>query len=585
MLGRITTVIFFILGFCALAAQTNCPLAESPQILSNPTIVGNGSAASCTEAALQAALNLGGDILCNCGTNPMTIQLSTQLLIDKSVTLDGQGIVTLDGLSNSRILLIDTDEEVIVQNINFTNGLAPSAPPPPYTHWSYECGGAIYTRGGGGIFKAINCKFMDNTVVEKDKHDVAGGAVYVFGKQKGIFSGCTFTNNSASNGGAIGGLGSDIIIANCSFVGNAALGTSGGLRGHGGAINLDGVESVGQDKLYSVCGSTFIENYGHTQGGVSNSVFSDNQGTKLFFDQCHFEGNYLTTTTDGNGGAIFHYVDESIVGFSELQFEVQRSSFIRNDCNNHGAAIWAGIVGQGIIENCTFYRDSVHSTSTGLGGAVNVHTVGNNQGGWLIKQNTFDENYAGLFAGAFFGGTNSIITWHNNILNNNSNSNINPWVGHSVNRTMNIELGANIQWPQYRPNGTEDNKATPNVIFQNPLLAGPPQNYGGPTLTIALSMSSPVRGIGTNGAVTDQRLAIRSSPCDLGAFEYGASPPLPDSLHVTGILQTNQTYQATNVITSDAEISNMVDVIYSAGLNVVLFPGFEVILGGSFIIE
>ena len=567
----------------SVSGQTDCPLAESPKVLSNPTMVGDGTAASCTHIALQNALNTGGDIQCNCGPNTVTISLSTQLLIDKAVVLDGQGLVTLDGGGNTRIMLINTSDQVIVQNIDFSRGLAPSNPPNPYSHWSYECGGAIYTRGGG-VFKAIHCTFSNNTVVETDKHDVAGGAVYVFGKQKGIFSGCAFTNNSASNGGAIGGLGSDIIIANCSFTGNAALGTSGGLRGHGGAINLDGVEIAGTDKLYSVCGSTFIDNYAHTQGGVSNTVFSDNQGTKLFFDQCYFEGNYLTHPTGGNGGAIFHYVDESVVGFNELQFEVQRSAFIGNNCNNHGAAIWAGIVGQGIIENCTFFRDSAHSMASGLGGAVNVHTVANNQGGWLIKQNTFAENYAGLFAGAFFGGSNSIITWHNNILYNNSNSNINPWVGHNVNRTMDIAVGANIQWPQYRPNGSEDNKVTNNVIFQDPLLAVTPDYNGGPTPTLALKPNSPALGIGTSGSVTDQRLGGRSNPCDLGAYEYGASV-LPDSVHVTGVIQTTQTYQANEIITSDANIKNIAEIIFRSGLNVILFPGFEVEQGGSFSIE
>lgn len=578
-------LIFFLFQFFVLEliSQADCPLAESPVTLVNPTIVGNGTPASCTQTALQNALNTGGDIRCNCGANPVTISITSQLIISGEVTLDGQGLVTLDGQNSSRILLIDTEEEVVVQNMHFRNGLAPSSPPSPYTHWSYECGGAIYTRGTG-IFKAINCEFRNNSVVEINKHDVAGGAVYVFGKARGIFSNCTFENNTASNGGAIGGLGSDIIIANCYFEANGALGTSSWLAGHGGAINLDGVEITGTEKLYSVCGSTFINNHAYVQGGVSNTVFSDNQGTKLFFDQCYFEGNYLTKTDGGNGGAIFHYVDEGTSGTQELQFEIQRSSFFDNHCTNQGGAIWAGITGQGIIENCTFFRDSVHSTSSGLGGAVNVHTVAANQGGWIIKQNTFVENYAGLFAGGFFGGVNSVITWHNNILYNNSNSNINPWVGHNVNRTMNVELGANIQWPQYRPNGSEDNKVTNNVIFQNPMLILPPSNHGGPTMTIALQSSSPAIGIGTQGSAIDQRMATRSNPCDLGAFEYGAMA-IPDSVHVTGVQSGSQTWDANVVITADATLQGFVDFLFRAGQRVILYPGFEVKSGVVFTVE
>ncbi|MBK8504703.1 MAG: hypothetical protein IPL46_22345 [Saprospiraceae bacterium] len=451
--------------------------------------------------------------------------------------------------------------------------------PGPGGHFSNQCGGGILARGGGTL-KIIQCHFEDNTVTSTDGSDIAGGAVYVIGEHEGIFSACTFVNNSASNGGAIGGLGSDIVIANCKFYRNAAVGTSGGLRGHGGAINLDGVELAAANKIYSVCGSEFIENNAEVQGGATNTVFSDNVGARLDMDQCYFEGNYLRAADAGNGGAIFHVVDDISGGVNEQQFQVTRSTFYANHCNRQGGGIWALINGKGIIENCTFYRDSTAHPVHGLGGGASLLVQTANQGNWLVRNNTFSQNYAGLWGGGVFANGVAPTTWHNNILLNNNTSNSNQWLDLNVNRTMNVQLGSNIQWPQLRPNGSTDINATPASIYTAADLANDLLYQGGPTPTLALGGTGQAMATGSGCPATDQRLASRSGSCDLGAFEYNA---LAITLDVTvgGVQLGHKHFLAGNSISADMLLLSKGKFVFDAGVETNLQPGLVVELGAT----
>jgi hypothetical protein len=64
--------------------------------------VGIGTAANCTEAALDAALVAGGEIIFNCGGST-TIALSSEKLIAKNTAIDGANQVTLSGQGARRI--------------------------------------------------------------------------------------------------------------------------------------------------------------------------------------------------------------------------------------------------------------------------------------------------------------------------------------------------------------------------------------------------------------------------------------------------------------------------------------------------
>src|SRR5690242_57485 len=62
-------------------------------------VVGTGTAASCTDAALNAALTGGGVVTFNCG-GPATINISTgtgSKTIAADTTIDGGGVITISG--------------------------------------------------------------------------------------------------------------------------------------------------------------------------------------------------------------------------------------------------------------------------------------------------------------------------------------------------------------------------------------------------------------------------------------------------------------------------------------------------------
>ena len=90
--------------------------------------------------------------------------------------------------------------------------------------------------------------------------DTGGGAIYITGSKGGAIVGSTFTNNAASNAGAVGGLFAELDIYNSLFTDNKAIGHDAnnndpskcsvmnngqneiGSGGNGGAIYSDGID-------------------------------------------------------------------------------------------------------------------------------------------------------------------------------------------------------------------------------------------------------------------------------------------------------------------------------------------------------
>ena len=91
----------------ALAAPTRVCVAP---IVSSSTagafVVGNGTPASCTAAALQSAINAASVITFNCGAAATTIPVYTTLQVPatRSTVIDGGDLVTLDGGGRTRLI-------------------------------------------------------------------------------------------------------------------------------------------------------------------------------------------------------------------------------------------------------------------------------------------------------------------------------------------------------------------------------------------------------------------------------------------------------------------------------------------------
>src|SRR5215471_302318 len=88
------------------------PAAARPVDTSHPDqVIGNGTVAGCTSAAVVAAVAKGGVITFDCGAKPVTIMMQATAKVrttSSEVVLDGGGKVTLSGGGARRILYMDT---------------------------------------------------------------------------------------------------------------------------------------------------------------------------------------------------------------------------------------------------------------------------------------------------------------------------------------------------------------------------------------------------------------------------------------------------------------------------------------------
>ena len=279
----------------------NCVVPPEAQLedAANPThVIGNGTPASCTGAAVVAAVAQGGVITFDCGPAPVVITLSQTAKIFNDtgprIVLDGGGKVTLSGGGQVRILYMNTCDpaqvwttphcqdqdhpQLTVQNLTFADGDARGASP--------DGGGAIFVRGGR--FKVVNSSFVRN-VCDDVGPDVGGGAIRVFDQFQDLpvhvtsstFGGSATLGNVCSNGGGLSSIGVSYSVWNSLFTHNRAIGnganpaqsgTPGG--GSGGAIYNDG-----NTFALRLCG-TRIEHNGANEGGgaiffVSNDASGD----------------------------------------------------------------------------------------------------------------------------------------------------------------------------------------------------------------------------------------------------------------------------------------------------------------------
>ncbi|MCC6524691.1 MAG: hypothetical protein IT373_18685, partial [Polyangiaceae bacterium] len=266
------------------------PLADQGQV----ETVGDGTAASCTEAALRAAVTTlngvagGGTIHFDCG-GEATLTLASSLLVTAPLLVDGGGVVTLSGGGTTRVFELDHYVDFAVQRLTIANGVAP------------DSGGAIL-HPWYGTLRAVDVRFVNNHALSLES-DIGGGAVFAGGLTTAVFSGCVFEGNSASNGGGLLNRGSDLTVIDTAFVDNAALSTGDGQFGNGGGLYIDGMNyDVPGD--FRMCGAVFTQNRAQTHGSAVFSYFYP--GSHSFIDRTLFEGNHFDGSPSGGAGGLYH---------------------------------------------------------------------------------------------------------------------------------------------------------------------------------------------------------------------------------------------------------------------------------------
>lgn len=365
---------------------------------------------NCTEAGLNAALTVGGEITFNCG-GPATITVTFQKVILKNTSIDGSNNgnqVTISGGNNERVLFVDPGVTLTLTNIKIANGKA-SGP---------SDGGGLYNLGtivltyvffdsnqavrGGGIFNAFGATATLNQVYFGfNKASYGGGGLFNEGTLLGINSG-GYNNNTTDNYGAgIFFNGGTTAFSYLSFEGNIA-----GVNGGGLYIN-NGVVSVNN--------TTFTNNSARDLGGA---IYNSNSNTLavMQLDKITFTGNKTTGDNtgiggDGSGGAI------SMTGGNNLN--ISNSTFASNSANGgdgsanyggdgNGGAIYHHSTGALTVTTSLFNQN----TTTGGDGSGNYGGDGNggaiyaDKGPMTLVASTFSNNSAigGLGYGNGSGG-------------------------------------------------------------------------------------------------------------------------------------------------------------------------------------
>jgi len=296
-------------GMCTVPAEGALASVANPR-----TVVGTGTAASCTADAVIAAVAAGGVITFDCGPDPVKITLDRPAKIVNNtgpeIVIDGGGKVTLSGGGTTRILYMNTCDQaqgwttamcnnqdhprLTVQNITFVDGNSKA-------ETEYDGGGAIWARGGR--LKLVNTRFFGNVCAD-DGPDLGGAGVRALSQFQGLpvhvvnstFGGAEGYGNTCANGGAISSIGVSWSIYNTLFSHNRAIGRGGNPAmpntpggGSGGAIYNDGNEMT-----LSLCGTAIRDNTVVQHGSAIFFVTNNHTG------DIRIEDSVITRNTGGS---------------------------------------------------------------------------------------------------------------------------------------------------------------------------------------------------------------------------------------------------------------------------------------------
>jgi hypothetical protein len=473
----------------------------------------------------------GGTITFNCGPGPVVIPITREhpFRNDRNSVLDGGNKVTLQGNGSTRIFVAksgdppahggtppyykSTRTSVTIQNIAITNGHSsgPSLPPlPPGA--PDNCSTGTELEGGGGVIyvrdmvlHVINATFAGNHGPSRGP-DVAGGAIYALGSLDVTVVNSRFLGNDASNGGALGGLQSDVTLVKNVFDDNHSVGLGGnynipgsgcplhlnqyqvGSGGNGGAIYFDGQA----DRGIVVCGNQFRHNAGTDALGGAVWGAGDPGILNLTIAKSEFEQN-----RNSKGGAVYAYKSKVVIA----------SSTFANNSASYGGAM-QGDITQFVGVNNTY---SGNTASRAVGA---VALFGTSEGVFL--NNTFWGNSAPYFPIVYTGDTStpapSVV-----LVNNLFHSNLSTT--YSVPCRSAFPGVNNVVWSPLPKNPGSEAGCAGGTIALNPQLSSLADNGGG-ILTMAIPAGNPAARIANSSCpATDARGVPRGAVCAVGAFE------------------------------------------------------------------
>lgn len=231
-----------------------------------------------------------------------------------TVTIDGGGLVTLDGHSASGVFVVNTNAHAALQGLTITGGKAFSGGAVGiggtlsvadciFTGNTAADGGGAINNNDGGVLTVTHCTFDSNSATSY------GGAIFSSGTA--TITGTTLSGNSADSGGAItNGFGGTLAIVNATLSGNTAVSTAGGVYVNGGTVTAinstfsgNSAPNGGAARAFgtlNLTNCTVSGNSAQTSGGGIQVASGFLPGT-LNLKNSIVAGNFAPTAPDING--------------------------------------------------------------------------------------------------------------------------------------------------------------------------------------------------------------------------------------------------------------------------------------------
>jgi hypothetical protein len=301
-------------------------------------VVGRGTPAGCTSAAVVRAVARGGVITFNCGPRPVTITMTATAKVVNTrhrIVLDGRGLIALSGGGRRQILYMNTCDkrqilttadcfnqpwpQLVVQNMTFEDGYS-AVRQSPNADFGGGGGGAIYAEGGQ--FKAVNSRFIDNRCFPTGP-DLGGAAIRALAQYRNrtvYITGDTFRGGRCANGSALSSIDVSWYVTNSVMINNNAIGfganparpgTPGG--GSGGAIYTDG-----DNYNVVIVGTVIRGNNAREGGGAIFFVVDNNHGALTIKNSTLHHNPSLGFFTPGFPGIFYHSSGRPIVIHSTI---------------------------------------------------------------------------------------------------------------------------------------------------------------------------------------------------------------------------------------------------------------------------
>ncbi len=504
--------------------------------------------ADCNEDAIRAAVEAGGVVRVECPDAPVVF--TSEMVVTADTVLDGGGVTVLDGGGSTRLLNKISGPTLYLQNITLQNAQAPEAlgnAEVTQANWYDWAGGAVLAKCSDTDTDVVGAVYGKNLVCRNNAtgshtRDPNTGQILDTGMGGCLFSftcrlhcdECEFTDNVATNGGAIGTLGGKTLLTHSAFVGNRARfdASTNDNQAKGGAYYQDGTETApGEDEVNYVhmCGNYFAGNEAELSGGAINMFWRQGTNTSFAFLRNACEGNWA----EDSAGCLWVYVDPDTkidwapdTGTDE--FIVSSNAFIENSGANFGGGatifnIWDTAAR---FDNNLFIGNELRGTDQSQGGGGALGLLG---AYFDLEHNTFAFNRANNWLGGVAWGS-SEVELRNNLFYENS-APTTPGGEHSATEHVAWPwdapneapgYGGNLYYPTVTPWGEQRKTPGPAVVDRDPMLGELVRGDAFPYY-LPLDSGSPAidAGIGLPTVDVDMRGQSRGEAPDIGAYEVG----------------------------------------------------------------